>query len=171
MKQRQLTTNSFESPVKSGAISPDGKYLAYSDGKRIYLKLVETGETQLIPQPDVPEAKEVYWELWFPDSTRIIANAYPTKAGRISYTDEGASVWIASVLAVAPHKLRDNAVAYSVSRDGSSIAFGTNKGKFGAREIWLIEPNGKNARELYDADENSAICCVKRVHQSNHPRE
>jgi Tol biopolymer transport system component len=159
LKQRQLTSNSFEDPVKNGSISPDGKYLAYSTGKRIYIKLVETGETQVLPQPTLPESEQVYWELgnWFPDSTRLIANAYPTRTGGASYSDEGASVWVVSVLAIAPHKLRDNAFGYSVSRDGSSIAFGTNKGKFGPREIWLMGPNGNQARKLFDTDENSAI--------------
>jgi serine/threonine protein kinase len=33
LKQQQLTVNSTENAVESGAISPDGKYLAYSDGK------------------------------------------------------------------------------------------------------------------------------------------
>ncbi len=51
IQQRQLTTNSFEKPVNSGAISPDGKYLAYSDAKRIYLKLIQTGDTLVIPDP------------------------------------------------------------------------------------------------------------------------
>jgi serine/threonine protein kinase len=162
LKPRQLTSNSFEDPVKSGAISPDGKYLAYSTGQRIYVKLVETGDTQVLPQPALPESQQVYWELgnWFPDSTRLIANAYPMRAGGATYSDESASVWEVSVLAIPPRKVRDNALAYSVSRDGSSIAFGTNKGKLGPREIWLMGPNGEQAHKLYDTDENSAICCV-----------
>jgi len=162
LRQRQLTSNSFEESVKGGAISPDGKYLAYSTGIRMYIKLLETGEVQVVPQPNLPEGEQVFWELgnWFPDSTRLIANAYPTRAGGGSYSDVGVSVWVVSVLAVAPHKLRDNAVGYSVSRDGSSIAFGRSKGKFGPREIWLMGPNGEQARKLYDTDENSAIAGV-----------
>ena len=42
-KLRQLTTNSFENRVLSGAISPDGKYMAYSDANGIRLQLVATG--------------------------------------------------------------------------------------------------------------------------------
>ena len=48
-------------------------------------------------------------------------------------------------------------IAYSVSPDGSSIAFGTNQEEFGDREIWLMEPSGERARKLYEADANSAI--------------
>src|SRR5262249_17580510 len=61
LKQRQLTNSSFEEPVKNGAISPDGKYLAYSTGKRIYIKLVDTGDIQAVPQPSLPSGSEVYW--------------------------------------------------------------------------------------------------------------
>ena len=50
--------------MTSGAISPDGKYLAYTDPKGIYVKLIETGETQAIPQPDVFKDEKVDWEIF-----------------------------------------------------------------------------------------------------------
>jgi serine/threonine protein kinase len=164
LKDRQLTTTSFENAVKSGAISPDGKYLAYSDGRRMFLRLVESGETQVVASPASPAGDQLYWEIgpWFPDSTRFIANGYATVAGGAAYTDEGGSIWSVSVLGVTPHKLRDNAIASSISRDGSLIAFGSNsnKGKFGSREIWVMSPNGEQSRKFLDTDENSAICCL-----------
>jgi dipeptidyl aminopeptidase/acylaminoacyl peptidase len=40
------------------------------------------------------------------------------------------------------------------------VAFGSNKGKFGAREIWLMGPGGEQPRKLFEADENHALCCV-----------
>ncbi len=52
LKQRQLTTNSSENAVGVAAISPDGRYLAYTDLRGIHLKLLETGETQTIPRPE-----------------------------------------------------------------------------------------------------------------------
>ena len=166
LKERQLTAYSFEKAVKSGAISPDGKYLAYSDGRRMYIKLIESGEIQIVPDPDLPAGANIYWEIgqWFSDSTRLIANAYPATNGGAEHSDENASGWIVSVLAKPPHKVRDNAVLYSISPDGSALAFGMNKGKFGYREIWLMGPNGDQARKLYDTDENSAICCVNWSH-------
>jgi hypothetical protein len=36
--------------VKSGAISPDAKYLAYVDTKGMHIKVIETGDTQVFPQ-------------------------------------------------------------------------------------------------------------------------
>src|SRR5262249_53139686 len=44
LKRRQLTSNSSETPVVAAAVSPDGKYLAYTDETGINLLLIETGE-------------------------------------------------------------------------------------------------------------------------------
>jgi len=51
LKQRQLTSNSTENAVESGAISPDGKYLAYTDRRGIHLKVINTGDSQTISKP------------------------------------------------------------------------------------------------------------------------
>ena len=160
LKVRQLTTNSSENRVTSGGISPDGKYLVYVDAKGMHIKLIETGETQAIPEPDALRNKNVEWEgpTWFPDSTRFLANAHsPGTDPSTSSPSGGTSVWMVSVLGGAPRKLRDNAVAYSVSPDGTLISFGTNQGRAGDREIWLMGPNGEQARKLYETGKDSSI--------------
>ena len=48
----------------------------------------------------------------------------------------------------------------SVFPDGSQISFGTNKGRLGEREVWLMGPNGEQARKLYEVGEKNAICCL-----------
>jgi hypothetical protein len=76
----QLTINSEENRVISGAISPDGKYLAYSDMKGIHIKVIQTGETHAVPQPEGLKNLNVDWEIvpnWFPDNARFLANAHP----------------------------------------------------------------------------------------------
>ena len=62
-----------------------------------------------------------------------------------------------SVKDSAPSKLRDNAGAYSVSPDGSRISFGTNNGRLGPRQIWLMRSDGQEAKKLFETDENSSI--------------
>src|SRR5439155_20427437 len=52
LKQQQLTANSPENPLVDGALSPDGKYLAYADVSGIHLKLVASGETRKLPLPE-----------------------------------------------------------------------------------------------------------------------
>jgi eukaryotic-like serine/threonine-protein kinase len=159
LKLRQLTTNSFENRVTSGRISPDGKYLAYSDMKGMYVKLIETGETRALPQPEEFRDRNIGWQcaFWFPDSTGFVTNAHRSGPNPNQWDSHESSVWMASVLGGAPHKLRDNAIAWSVSPDSSLISFGANKGKFGEREIWLMESNGEHAQKLFDADEESSI--------------
>ncbi len=155
---RQLTVNSFENRVLSGAISPDGKYLAYADVNGVHIQLLEIGETRTIPQPEELKDKQIEWKIattaWFPDSSRFLFNAHPSGTDGSS---QGTSIWMGSVLGGAPTKLRNNATAYSVSRDGSLISFGTKRGRLGDREIWLMQPSGEQARRLFDTDENSSI--------------
>jgi eukaryotic-like serine/threonine-protein kinase len=152
MKLRQLTQSSSENPIGSGAISPDGKYLAYTDLSGIHVKLIETGDTQTIPQPEALRNIRVEWGIacWFPDSTRFFANLN-VQGGHAP------SIWMVSVLGGAPRQFRNDAEAWSVSRESSQIAFAANYGSRGPREIWLMGPNGEQSRKLFDTDENSSI--------------
>jgi serine/threonine protein kinase len=162
-KLRQLTANSFENRVTSGAISQDGKYLGYADIKGMYMKNIETGETRAVPEPAELKNKSVEWDIpptaWFPDNTRFVSNAHPGSESPGDWSSLTTTVWVFSRVS-APHQLRDKASAWSVSPDGSMISFGANKGKFDDREVWLMDPNGAHARKLYDADEDGSICCL-----------
>jgi Tol biopolymer transport system component len=162
IKFRQLTFNSAENAVKRGAaISPDGKYLAYVDGKGIQIRLLETGETHIVPEPkalkDLKPEWEFPWSAWLSDSTRFLVNAHPAGESPEVFSSEGASIWMVSILGGEPRKLRDNAWASAISPDGSTIAFSTKKGTFGDREIWLMGIDGENARKLYESDETGAM--------------
>ncbi len=160
IKLRELTSNSSENAVKNGAISPDGKYLAYTDRLGMHLKLTQTGETRIILQPDEFKSNSVDWEigpLWFRDSTRFLANSHPPGGDVSSWSSQDSSIWIVSVLGGPPQKLRDGAYPYSISPDGSLISFGANKGRLGDREIWVMRPDGGQARKVFDIDENGSI--------------
>jgi serine/threonine protein kinase len=158
IKLRQLTANSSENHVGSGAISPDGQYLAYSDFKGMHLKSVATGATQPLPMPKLPNIHETECSIiaWFPDNARLLVNARDAKSSG-DWSSAGSSIWIIPVSGAAPRRLRDNAMAFSVSPDGLLISFVTNKGKFGDREIWLMGPNGEAPRKLYETDETRAV--------------
>lgn len=160
-KPRQLTINSVEIPVTSGAISPDGKYLAYADAKGTHIQLVDTGETLTVPQPEPLKSEDVNWEVvsnsWFPDSTAFVVNAHPAGEGESPWSSQTSSIWVVSVLGGPPRKLRDGALAWSVFPDSSSIAFATNNGKRGDREVWSMTRTGQQAHKLFDINENSSI--------------
>jgi len=164
LKLRQLTFNSPENPVDSGAISPDGKYLAYSDTKGMHIQIVDTGEVRAVPQPESLEDTKVDWDIenaaWFPDGTRFLANAHPASEGKDAWSSQTSGIWVVTLDGGAPQKLRDHAEAWSVSPDGSLISFGTNKGRFGDRELWLMGPNGEQARKLVDAGGVSCLAAL-----------
>ena len=150
LKQRQITVNSTADPVDAGAISPDGKYLAYSDLNGLHVKLLDTGEVRNFAQPRILEGREVDWvPVWFPDSTTLLANA--------RVRGQRSSIWKASVLGGAFREIRDSGTAWSVSPDGKSVAFTTNPGPFGDREVWLMGPLGEDARKLYDVPQDSGF--------------
>jgi len=51
VSERRLTANPDDAPVTSSAISPDGKYLAFTDKTGFYLRQVDGGETHPIHFP------------------------------------------------------------------------------------------------------------------------
>jgi len=159
VKLRQLTLNSPENPVKGGAISPDGKYLAYADLKGMHIKLVGSEASQSIPMPEALGNSKIVWDVnaWLPGSDRFVANAHPATEDVPARSSQTSSIWMFSAAGGEPRKLRDIARAWSVSPDGSSIFFGTNKGPLGEREVWVMDANGERARKLYEADEKTAI--------------
>ena len=160
IRLRQLTTNSSENPVNSGSISPDGKYLEFSDTKGLHLKLMETGETRSIPMPE--ELKNVKWEqpAWFPDSTGFLMNIHPGTEDWNEWSSASASIWAVSVRGGPPTKLREHAAFSGISPDGATISFATNKGKRGDREIWFMARNGEDAKKFQEVSEDHAICCL-----------
>jgi eukaryotic-like serine/threonine-protein kinase len=163
LKLQQLTFNSSGNPATGGAISPNGKYLAYADAKGMHIKPVGTEETRSVPQPEAFTNDSVNWDFrslstaWFPDSTKFLANAHPASENSDDWSSQTSGMWLVSVQGGAPRKVRDRAVAWAVSPDGHKISFGVNTGKLGERELWLMQPDGEQALKLFDTDENSEI--------------
>jgi serine/threonine protein kinase/Tol biopolymer transport system component len=151
LKERRLTFNPSENALTQGAISPDGKYLAYGDRTGMHLKLIQTGETRTIPQPEGPAPDRAGWwpNGWFPDGSKFIAAGL--EAG------QRPSGWVVSVMGGPPRKLRDDADVWSVSPDGTLIAFGSGLGFHRCREIWLMGPQGEEPRRLVPGSEDDGF--------------
>jgi len=152
LKQRQITTNINESTVFSGAIAPDGKYLAYTDAAGLYLKLIATGEVRPLPTPEELRGHHIdWWMSWFPDGSRLLATA--------SVIGRPDSIWTISVLGGQPHKIRDNAASFTVSPNGNLMLFSTNHGRINGddREIWVMDTDGENAHKILEVEEGSGF--------------
>jgi Tol biopolymer transport system component/DNA-binding winged helix-turn-helix (wHTH) protein len=136
IKQRRLTANPEDDPVLGAAISPDGKYLAFSDKTGFYLRQIDSGETHSVNLPSgftgVPAA-------WYPDGSHLVA-------AWVEGPKAPTSLWQISIMGGAPRKLIDDGRLPAVSRDGSQIAF--VKGTKLAEEMWVIEGNGEKPRRL-----------------------
>jgi eukaryotic-like serine/threonine-protein kinase len=155
LTQTRLTFNSSDNPVGSNAISPDSKYLAYSDSAGIHIKLVSTGEERVIPRPaGVPSAAG--WDVasWFPDGTQLLATT-SEPGGR-------QKIWTVSVLEQSPRELREGSGAWEVSPDGMRIALSPESGPSGeVREIWVMGSQGDNPQKVLALGENEWLGSVQ----------
>jgi Tol biopolymer transport system component len=96
-KERPLTANPEDTPVTSAVLSPDGKYLAYTDATGFYLREVDSAETHAIP---LEKGFEPLAESWFPDRSHLV----------VSWTDDPQrqpSLWKISVFGGPAQKLSD----------------------------------------------------------------
>jgi eukaryotic-like serine/threonine-protein kinase len=158
MNMRQLTANPTGHGVTRSAISPDGKYLAYSDDAGLHIKLLETGETTTVPLPAEAASSHATWlpAAWFPDGTRLLAN--------LDVAGKPPSIWILSLIGYAPRKLREDGYAHSISPDGQQIVFtaaragadareGQEPRDYGDQTIWIAGENGQHPRRLTEGEE------------------
>jgi eukaryotic-like serine/threonine-protein kinase len=146
---RRLTANPAGHPATDARISPDGKYLAYADQAGIHLQLIDTGENRTISQPQGSGHEVTGWSPvgWFPDGTKLLAQVTSLDA-------EHSSVWAISMLGGAPREIREGALAWSVSSDGSLIAFTST---FFNSDIWLMGVNGEDPRKIITAGAGESL--------------
>lgn len=149
---RRLTANPAEDRVTGAALSPDGKYLAFSDQTGFYLRQVDSGETHGIALPNSFNARP---ESWFPDSIHLLVTS-------IAGPQEPPSLWKVSIMGGTPQVLVDRGRTASVSPDGLQIAFlkgptygETWVGPEGGEDVWVMQADGQNPRRLIAADGSS----------------
>ena len=157
---RQLTANPTGHAVTHAAVSPDAKYLAYSDDAGLQIKLLETGETRTVPLPAEAASTHATWlpVAWFPDGSRLLAN--------LEVAGKPPSIWILSLIGYAPRKFRDDGYAQSISPDGERIVFTSASTGLsepqqhrtsGDHTIWLAEMNGQPPKKITEGDESTGF--------------
>jgi len=127
MTARELTHRSFDLPVSTAAISPDGKWIVFADAHGVFVRELSTGDTH---PAVVPSDSSVSSVAWFPDSTHFAAT-----------TETGC--WMVSILGGQPSKILDQEEVISVSPDGSRIAYADNG-------LWIADI-GEKPREIVKA--------------------
>jgi DNA-binding winged helix-turn-helix (wHTH) protein/Tol biopolymer transport system component len=143
LKERPLTANPEDTPVTSAVLSPDGRYLAYTDTTGFYLREVGSGETHAVP---LVKGFEPLAESWFPDHSHLV----------VSWTDDPQrqpSLWKVSIFGGPPQKLSDAGYGAAVSPDGSQILYITRTAA--VEEIWLMAADGSRANKVLGSHEYS----------------
>ena len=142
-RERPLTANPEDTPVTSAVLSPNGKYLAYTDATGFYLREVDSGETHAVP---LKKGFEPLAESWFPDHSHLVA----------SWTldpQRQPSLWKVSVFGGPAQKLSDAGYGASVSPDGSQILYIMHSAA--VEEIWLMAADGSRANKVLGSQEYS----------------
>ena len=144
---KRLTSNPTENPISVSAISPDGKYLAYSDRTGTYLRLMSTGEVHSL----LPKSADVQYLSWYPDSTRLLLAWPPSPAAKMG-------LWVLPIVGGNPRQLSDEGWSAAVSPDGSQITFlkAATYGETG-QELWLMRADGSDQRKIISAPADGTV--------------
>jgi eukaryotic-like serine/threonine-protein kinase len=143
LREKQLTRNSSENRTLGAAISPDGKYLAFTNTKGLHLSAIETGEMHDVMLPEELQTR-VWLVRWFPDNQKLLLGA-PSET-------EGWEIWSASIFGGTPRRLRSHSYySFEVSPQGSQIAFISEHG----HEIWVMGPEGQNPKKVLASEKET----------------
>jgi DNA-binding winged helix-turn-helix (wHTH) protein len=145
----RLTANPAGDPVRTAAISRDGRHLAFSDETGFYLRQIDTGETHPIALPEEMSATSINWA---PDNDHMIV--------ALATANRRPSLWDISVLGGSARKLVDDGSQPSISPNGKQIAFVAGQALH--QRIWLAGLNGDPPRELLGRTATSLARSVGR---------
>jgi serine/threonine protein kinase len=155
LRERRLTANSTELVITSASLSPDGKFLAYSDPTGLNLLHLESQEVRTL---SLPEGGRLLAEGWFPDSTHLLVSSLGPH--------ESNSLWKVSVMGEGRKKLIEDAFGASVSPDGTRIAFlrnpdwtsqpGSPWGAIGGA-LWQMRSDGSEAQPVVSHSDSGNV--------------
>ncbi len=136
----RLTANSPDVPVYRATISPDGRLLAYTDPRGLFLREVSREDSHQITLPANFRTHSV---SWFPDGDHLLV-------GGSEGEGEQSSLWKVSILGGAPRKVSDETEGGALSPDGTKIAFLADGQKLNGSELWMMNSDGSQSRKLSD---------------------
>ena len=120
LREMRLTATSPDVPVFRATLSPDGRLLAYTDPRGLFLREVARDDSHQLPVPQDFHAHSV---TWFPDGSHLLVG------GSVGEGQQS-SLWNISILGGDPRKLSDQTESGAVSPDGQKIVFLRGNEKF-----------------------------------------
>ena len=97
--EQRITANPPEAPVTGAVVSPDGKYVAYSDTTGVYIRHIDSGETRPL---ELPKGFDAVPTSWFPDNGHLLLSV-------IEGGGTAPSLWKVSILGGSPQKVIEDA--------------------------------------------------------------
>ena len=141
-REVRLTANSPDVPVYRGSISPDGRLLAYTDPRGLFLREINREDSHKLWMPQGFRAHSVGW---FPDGSHVLV-------GGTADDSEKSSLWNISILGGTQRKLSDASESGTVSPDGTKVAYLQGNSKFNSSELWVMNADGSQALKLHDIE-------------------
>jgi serine/threonine protein kinase/Tol biopolymer transport system component len=134
----RLTANTTEVPIHAAAISPDGKWIAYSDDLGIHLRDTASGVTRLLPQ-----TRGHVFVRWMPGGASLRTTV-----------QDGSTVKTTVVYpAGRPPEPAPALDSWVVSPDGKRRAMAPE----GEQRLVVQDPAGSDSREIWRAAENHTL--------------
>jgi DNA-binding winged helix-turn-helix (wHTH) protein/Tol biopolymer transport system component len=137
LRERRLTANSPDLPVYNAAISPNGKFLAYSDPRGVFLRALDTEESHPL---SIPKGFRVHGLSWLPDGAHLLVAA-------VNGPMERPSLWNVSIWGGPPKKIAERSESGSVSPDGKTIAL-LRSNWFSRTDLYLTNAEGNQERKV-----------------------
>ncbi len=144
LMEQRITSNPAEDPVHGAAVSPDGRYVLYSDPTGLYVRQLSTGETRPLT---LPKGFVVWPASWFPDGTHFLV--LRVDGGPGAEGEWKPSIYKLSLLGGEPQRIMDDAARGTVSPDGSRIAYLPRPAV--SNELWVMDADGTNSRKVVSA--------------------
>lgn len=149
LTERQLTFNPPGNRVTAGAISPDGKYLAYHDQTGLYLRNMASGDTHLVGLPASSPRGAVFDLHWFSGGQKLLAEVNGA---------DGFDLWVLAASGQEePRLLYRHARQPAISPDSQKIAFVTYNFGSSQNEVSVGDLSGDPPRKVVVSDEGGAI--------------
>ena len=138
-----ITSEQPEDELSAQAVSPSGKYVAYSDRNGLFVRTLATGLSQRLGFPAVFTVARI---AWYPDETGLLISASGTPASTNVTADPEtqSSLWRVFLDGRASKPLLGAATLGTIAPSGTQVAFLRS----GQTELWVADTQGEAARRV-----------------------